>query len=125
LAFAQATGAKATTLNVVSPPGLVFDEAMTSGLVKKLEKSFKEVAVERAEKMLARLVEDAKAKGVPCENMVVVGRQPLSRDHRHCRQTPMRPHHDGISRAPGPGRPGVGQRNSRFAHCSIPILVLR
>jgi nucleotide-binding universal stress UspA family protein len=126
LAFAQATGARVTALNVVSSPGIVLEEAMTSGLVQKLEKSFREVAVEQAEKMLARLVEAAKAKGVPCESRVVVGDHP----YREIIDAAGRFQCDLIMMA-SHGRRGLeglvlGSETVKvLTHCSVPVLVVR
>lgn len=126
LAFAQATGARVTVLNVVSPPGFVLDEAMTSGLVKKLEKSFEEIAVEQAEKMLAGLVGNARAKGVPCESMVVAGDNP----YREIIDAAARLQCDLIMMA-SHGRRGLeglvlGSETVKvLTHCSIPVLVVR
>lgn len=126
LALAHATGARVTALNVVSSPGIVLEEAMTSGLVQRLETSFRELAVEQAEKMLARLVEAAKAKGVPCDSRVVAGDYP----YREIIEAAGRLQCDLIMMA-SHGRRGLeglvlGSETVKvLTHCSTPVLVVR
>lgn len=73
IALARSIGAKLTVLHVVAHRNLVLDEGVSSKLVQKLETDYENLAKKNAEGLLAKVVGRAKASGVDCTSLVLVG----------------------------------------------------
>ena len=77
IAFAKSIKAKVTAIHVVSHFHLHFQPWATPKSVHtKIEKEHEEEAREIAQKMISALTTRAKAEGVECDSLVVVGYHP-------------------------------------------------
>lgn len=77
LAFAKSIGAKVTAIHVVSHFHLrVQPWAPLKSVLTKIEKEHEDEATEIAQKMISALTKRAKADGVECDGLVVVGDHP-------------------------------------------------
>ncbi len=76
IALARSVKAKLTILYVVAHRNLVLDEGVSSTLVHKLEADYEAFAKKNAEAQLAKVTARAKAGGVECVGVVVVGDDP-------------------------------------------------
>jgi len=76
IALAQSVGAKLTVMHVVAHRNLVLDEGVSSKLVQKLETDYENLAKKNAEGLLAKVAARAKAAGVACRCLVLVGDSP-------------------------------------------------
>jgi nucleotide-binding universal stress UspA family protein len=126
LALAKEIGAKVTALHVVPHVSLHVPVGFTSDLVQHLEKQREEEQVKIGEKMLTDLEASARANGVDCENVVVVGDNPYEEiidnaEKRGCDLIMMASH----------GRRGLdavllGSETVKvLTHTKIPVLVVR
>jgi nucleotide-binding universal stress UspA family protein len=127
IAFAKSTGAKVTAIHVVSHFHLHFQPWATPKSVHtKIEKQHEEEATEIAQKMISALTKRAKADGVECDGLVVVGDHPYeeiinSAEERKCDLIMMASH----------GRRGLdavllGSETVKvLTHTKIPVLVVR
>lgn len=78
LAFAKSTGAKVTALHVVSHYYLHMPTwGAPKSVPAKIEKEHEEEAKKVAEKMIGAITARAKAEGVKCDGLVVLGDQPF------------------------------------------------
>jgi nucleotide-binding universal stress UspA family protein len=127
IAFAKSIGAKVTAIHVVSHFHLHFQPWATPKSVHtKIEKEHEEEAREIAQKMISALTKRAKADGVECDGLVVVGDHPYeeiinSAEERKCDLIMMASH----------GRRGLdavllGSETVKvLTHTKIPVLVVR
>ena len=126
LAFAKSIGAKLTAIHVVSRYHVILDEGFTSKGLRAIEKDHEELSKKSARKILDKVENLAKAEGVECEGMVVVGDHPYQAiiDHaakRKCDLILMASH----------GRRGLeglllGSETVKvLTHSKIPVLVVR
>ena len=127
ISFAKSIGAKVTALHVVSHFHLHFQPWATPKSVHtKIEKDHEEEATEIAQKMISALTKRAKADGVECDGLVVVGDHPYeeiinSAEERKCDLIMMASH----------GRRGLdavllGSETVKvLTHSKIPVLVVR
>ena len=127
IAFAKSIGAKVTAIHVVSHYHLHFQPWATPKSVHtKIEKEHEEEAREIAQKMISALTKRAKADGVECDGLVVVGDHPYeeiinSAEERKCDLIMMASH----------GRRGLdavllGSETVKvLTHSKIPVLVVR
>jgi len=127
IAFARSIGAKVTAIHVVSHYHLHFQPWATPKSVHtKIEKEHEEEAREIAQKMISALTKRAKADGVECDGLVVVGDHPYeeiinSAEERKCDLIMMASH----------GRRGLdavllGSETVKvLTHTKIPVLVVR
>lgn len=76
IALARSVGAKLTVMHVVAHRNLVLDEGVSSKLVQKLETDYENLAKKNAEGLLAKVTARAKAGGVECGSLVLVGDSP-------------------------------------------------
>lgn len=76
IALARSVGAKLTVMHVVAHRNLVLDEGVSSKLVQKLETDYENLAKKNAEGLLAKVTGRAKASGVECSSLVLVGDSP-------------------------------------------------
>jgi len=127
IAFAKSIGAKVTAIHVVSHFHLHFQPwAAPRSVHTKIEKEHEEEAGEIAQKMISALTMRAKADGVECDGLVVVGDHPYeeiinSAEARKCDLIMMASH----------GRRGLdavllGSETVKvLTHTKIPVLVVR
>lgn len=127
IAFAKSTGAKVTAIHVVSHFYLHIPPYATPKSVHtKIEKEHEEEATAIAQKMVSALVTRAKADGVECDGLVVVGNHPYEEiinnaENRKCDLIMMASH----------GRRGLdavllGSETVKvLTHSKIPVLVVR
>jgi len=127
IAFAKSIGAKVTAIHVVSHFHLHFQPwATPKSLHTKIEKEHEEEAKEIAQKMISALTKRAKAEGVECDGLVVVGDHPYEEiinhaENRKCDLIMMASH----------GRRGLdavllGSETVKvLTHSKIPVLVVR
>jgi len=127
IAFAKSIGAKVTAIHVVSHFHLHIQPWATPKSVHtKIEKEHEEEATEIAQKMISALTKRAKADGVECDSLVVVGDHPYeeiinSAEERKCDLIMMASH----------GRRGLdavllGSETVKvLTHTKIPVLVVR
>jgi nucleotide-binding universal stress UspA family protein len=127
IAFAKSTGAKVTAIHVVYHFHLHFQPWATPKSVhRKIEKEHEEEATAIAQKMISALTKRAKAEGVDCVGLVVVGDSPYeeiikSAEERKCDLIMMASH----------GRKGLdavllGSETVKvLTHSKIPMLVVR
>ena len=127
IAFTKSIGAKLTAIHVVSHFHLRFQPWATPKSVHtKIEKDHEEEATEIAQKMISALTKRAKADGVECDGLVVVGDHPYeevinSAEERQCDLIMMASH----------GRRGLnavllGSETVKvLTHTKIPVLVVR
>ncbi len=127
IAFAKSVGAKVTAIHVVSHFHLHFQPwATPKEMHAKIEKEHEEEATENARKMISELETRAKAGGVKCEGLVVVGDHPYEEiinnaEKRKCDLIMMASH----------GRRGIdalllGSETAKvLTHSKIPVLVVR
>lgn len=127
IAFAKSIGAKVTAIHVVSHFHLHFQPWATPKSVHtKIEKAHEEEATEIAQKMISALTKRAKADGVECDGLVVVGDHPYEEiinnaENRKCDLIMMASH----------GRRGfdavlLGSETVKvLTHTKIPVLVVR
>jgi nucleotide-binding universal stress UspA family protein len=127
IAFAKSIGAKVTAIHVLSHFHLHFQPWATPKSVHtKIEKEHEEEAREIAQKMISALTKRAKADGVECDGLVVVGDHPYeeiinSAEERKCDLIMMASH----------GRRGLdavllGSETVKvLTHTKIPVLVVR
>jgi len=76
IALARSVGAKLTVMHVVAHRNLVLDEGVSSKLVQKLESDYENLAKKNAEGLLAKVAGRAKAGGVECGGVVLIGDSP-------------------------------------------------
>jgi nucleotide-binding universal stress UspA family protein len=127
IAFAKSIGAKLTAIHVVSHFHLyIAPWATLKSVHTKIEKEHEEEATEIAQKMISALTKRAKADGVECDGLVVVGDHPYeeiinSAEERKCDLIMMASH----------GRRGLdavllGSETVKvLTHTKIPVLVVR
>lgn len=127
IAFAKSIRAKVTAIHVVSHFHLhVRPWAAPTSMLTKIQKEHEEEATEIAQKMISALTTRAKADGVECDGLVVVGDHPYeeiinSAEERKCDLIMMASH----------GRRGLdavllGSETVKvLTHTKIPVLVLR
>lgn len=127
IAFAKSTGAKVTAIHVVSHFHLHMGTwGAPRSVHTKIEKEHEEVARKAAEKMISAITTRAKAEGVKCDGMVVIGDQPFeeiikSAGKSNCDLIMMASH----------GRRGfkgmlLGSETVKvLAHTKIPVLVVK
>ena len=127
IAFAKSIGAKVTAIHVVSHFHLHFQPwATPKSMHTKIEKEHEEEAKEIAQKMISALTKRAKAEGVECDGLVVVGDHPYEEiinhaGNRKCDLIMMASH----------GRRGLdavllGSETVKvLTHSKIPVLVVR
>jgi nucleotide-binding universal stress UspA family protein len=126
LAFAKSVGAKVTILNVVPHFSVHVTVGFSSDVVKDLEKTREAEYRKAGERLIAELKAQAKAAGVDCEGLVVVGDSPYeaiiaSAEKRGCDLIMMASH----------GRRGldavlIGSETVKvLTHTRIPVLVVR
>ena len=127
IAFAKSIGAKVTAIHVVSHFYLHIQPWATPKSVHtKIEKEHEEEATEIAQKMISALTKRAKADGVECDGLVVVGDHPYeeiinSAEERKCDLIMMASH----------GRRGLdavllGSETVKvLTHTRIPVLVVK
>jgi len=127
IAFAKSIGAKLTVIHVVSlfhlhaPAGLTPKTVVTT-----IEKEHKEEAEQMARKMIAEVEKHAKAAGVRCDGVVVVGDNPHDEIIGNARKSGC----DLIMMA-SHGRRGLdalllGSETVKvLTHSKIPVLVVR
>jgi nucleotide-binding universal stress UspA family protein len=127
IAFAKSIRAKLTAIHVVSHFHLRFQPWATPKSVHtKIEKEHEEEATEIAQKMISALTKRAKADGVECDGLVVVGDHPYveiinSAEERKCDLIMMASH----------GRRGLdavllgSEAVKVLTHTKIPVLVVR
>ena len=127
IAFAKSIKAKLTAVHVVSRFHLHFQPWATPKSVHtKIEQEHEEEAREVAQKMVSAIVKRAKADGVECDGLVVVGDHPYeeiinSAEKRKCDLIMMASH----------GRRGLeavllGSETVKvLTHTKIPVLVVR
>lgn len=127
IAFAKSIRAKVTAIHVVSHFHLHFQPWATPKSVHtKIEKDHEEEATEIAQKMISALTKRAKADGVECDGLVVVGDHPYEEiinnaENRKCDLIMMASH----------GRRGLdavllGSETVKvLTHTRIPVLVVR
>jgi nucleotide-binding universal stress UspA family protein len=127
IAFAKSIGAKVTAIHVVSHYYLHVQSWGTPKSVhRKIEKDHEEEAKEIAQEMISALTKRAKADGVECDGLVVVGDHPYeeiinSARDRKCDLIMMASH----------GRRGLdamllGSETVKvLTHTKIPVLVVR
>ena len=127
IAFAKSIKAKVTAIHVVSHYYLhVRSYAAPKAVHSKIEREHEEEAKELAQKMVSALTKRAKADGVECDGLVVVGDNPYeeiinSARDRKCDLIMMASH----------GRKGLdavllGSETVKvLTHSKIPVLVVR
>lgn len=126
LAFAKSVDAKVTILNVVPHFSLRVTVGFSSDVVKSLEKTREAEYRKAGERLIAELKAQAKAAGVDCEGLVVVGDSPYEEiiahaEKRGCDLIMMASH----------GRRGldavlIGSETVKvLTHTRIPVLVVR
>ena len=127
IAFAKSISAKVTAIHVVSHFHLHFQPWATPKSVHtKIEKEHEEEATEISQKMISALTKRAKADGVECDGLVVVGDHPYEEiinnaEIRKCDLIMMASH----------GRRGLdavllGSETVKvLTHSKIPVLVVR
>lgn len=126
LAFAKSGAAKVTILNVVPHFSVHVTVGFSSGVVKNLEKTREAEYRKAGERLIAELKAQAKAAGVACEGIVVVGDSPYreiiaNAEKRGCDLIMMASH----------GRRGldavlIGSETVKvLTHTRIPVLVVR
>jgi len=127
IAFAKSTGAKVTAVHVVSHFYLHMQPwGAPRSVHTKIEKDHEQEAKDIAQKMLSAIATRAKAEGVRCDGMVVVGDQPFeeiikSAEKSKCDLIMMASH----------GRRGfegvlLGSETAKvLTHSKIPVLVVR
>ncbi|HXF67219.1 MAG TPA: universal stress protein [Burkholderiales bacterium] len=127
LAFARSIGARVTVIHVVSHFHLHYQPwAAPKSFHEKIEKEHEEEAKTIAAKMVSALVERARAQGVRCESLVVVGDHPYEEiiraaERNDCDLIMMASH----------GRRGLdalllGSETAKvLTHSKIPVLVVR
>ncbi|HEX9686103.1 MAG TPA: universal stress protein [Burkholderiales bacterium] len=127
IAFAKSTGAKVTVLHVVSHFYLRMQPWGAPRWVHtKIEKEHEEEASEAAQKMISAITTRAKAEGVKCDGMVVVGDHPFevivnSAEKSKCDLIMMASH----------GRRGLegvllgSETQKVLTHTKIPVLVVK
>ena len=76
IALARSVKSKLTILCVVAHRNLVLDEGVSSKLVHKLEADYEALAKQNAEARLAKVTGRAKAGGVECTGVVILGDDP-------------------------------------------------
>jgi len=127
IAFAKSIGAKVTAIHVVSHFYLHIQPwATPKQMLTKIEKEHEEEAQEIARTMLSDLETRAKAEGVKCDSVIVVGDSPYEEiidnaEKRKCDLIMMASH----------GRSGVhavllGSETVKvLTHAKVPVLVVR
>lgn len=126
LVFAKSIGAKVTVLNVVPHFNMRVTVGFSSDVVKTLEKTREAEYKKAGERMIAELRAQAKAAGVACEGLVVIGDSPYEEiiahaEKRGCDLIMMASH----------GRRGldavlIGSETVKvLTHTRIPVLVVR
>jgi nucleotide-binding universal stress UspA family protein len=126
IAFAKAIGAKVSAIHVISHYHVVIEEGFSSKALRDIEKNHEEVSKKGARKVLDKVEKIAKAEGVKCEGVVVVGDQPYQEiidkaAARKCDLIVMASH----------GRRGLeglvlGSETIKvLTHSKIPVLVVR
>lgn len=127
IAFAKSIGAKVTAIHVVSRFHLhITPWATPKEMLTTIEKQHEEEAQEIARTMLSALETRAKAEGVKCDSVIVVGDSPYEEiidnaEKRKCDLIMMASH----------GRSGVdavllGSETVKvLTHAKIPVLVVR
>lgn len=127
IAFAKSIGADVTAIHVVSHFHLHFQPwATPKSLHTKIEKEHEEEARETAQKMISALTKRAKADGVECDGLVVVGDHPYEEiisnaEKRKCDLIVMASHgHKGLDAVL------LGSETVKvLTHSKIPVLVVR
>lgn len=127
IAFAKSSGAKVTAIHVVSHFHLHYQPWQApKSIHTTIEKRHEEEAAEIARKMMSGVEARAKAGGVKCEGLVVVGDHPYEEiinnaEQRKCDLIMMASH----------GRRGIdalllGSETAKvLTHSKIPVLVVR
>ena len=127
ITFAKFMGAKVTAIHVVSHFYLHFQRwAAPRSVFTKIEKEHEAEASEVARKMIAKIEARAKAEGVKCDGLVVVGDHPYeeiikSAETRKCDLVMMASHgHTGLNAVL------LGSETVKvLTHAKIPVLVVR
>ena len=126
-AFAKSTGAKVTVIHVVSHYYLHMQPwGAPRSVHTKIEKAHEEEARKIAQKMISAITTRAKAEGVKCDGLVVIGDQPFeeivnSAEKSKCDLIMMASH----------GRRGfegvlLGSETQKvLTHTKIPVLVVK
>ena len=126
LALAKALRSRLTLITVVSPYHTGVTTPITSDIVHEVEKGRDEEARKEAQKWHTDIAARARAEGIPCESLVVLGDNPYAQiienaDARSCDLIVMASH----------GRRGLdaillGSETVKvLTHSKIPVLVLR
>jgi len=126
VAFAKSIGANLTVIHVISHYYVAIEEGAASTELRAIEKDHEEMSKKGARKILDKVENLAKAEGVRCEGVVVVGDQPYQEiiDNaaaRNCDLILMASH----------GRRGLeglvlGSETVKvLTHTKIPVLVVR
>jgi len=128
VAFARSIGAKITAIHVIEHYRIRIDQGDTAalGMLRQLENQHDEVARSSADAMLETLRASARASGVECDGLVVVGSEPYKEIVGHagrlgCDLIMMASH----------GRRGLdglllGSVTVKvLTHCKIPALIVR
>jgi nucleotide-binding universal stress UspA family protein len=127
ISFAKSTGAKVTAMHVVSHFYLHIQPwGAPRSVHRRIEKEHEEEASEIARKMISKLEARAKADGVKCEGVVVIGDHPYEEiistaDKRKCDLIMMASHgHTGLNAML------LGSETVKvLTHAKIPVLVVR
>ena len=126
LAFARSIKAKVTTLHVVPEFRMIVDEGFVSPMGAEMQKRFETESRAHARKLLAKVGKAAKAAGVKCEAVTVVGDLAF----QHIIATAKTKHCDLIMMA-SHGRKGLsslllGSETAKvLTHSKVPVLVVR
>ena len=126
IAFAKSSGAKVTAIHVVSHFYLHLQRwGAPRAVFTKIEKEHEEEATDLARKMISKLEARAKAEGVKCDGLVLVGDHPYeeiisSAEKRKCDLIMMASHgHTGS------GAVLLGSETVKvLTHARIPVLVV-
>lgn len=127
IAFAKSIGAKVTAIHVVSHFYLhIRPYASPKSVLTKIEKEHEQEASEIARKMISELEARAKAQGIKCDGLVVVGDHPYEEiisnaEKRKCDLIMMASHgHKGLDAVL------LGSETVKvLTHSKIPVLVVR
>jgi len=126
IAFAKAIGARISVIHVVSHFHLAIEEGFSSAVVRNLEKEHEEESKKAAQNILAGVQKLAKAGGVECNALSVIGDSPYEEIIKQAKKQKC----DLIMMA-SHGRRGLeglllGSETAKvLTHSQIPVLVVR